>query len=256
MLNIIIYFIVFCSHILVAVFYGTLYWKIGDAGDPPSKYTDRLSLFFFSLTFMILGHQQSIPQLFDDRLLFYRERGAGLYGCIPYWFSAWFLKLILAVINVFIYSTILYLMVGLYKEKSIDRFFFFNVVLMIQSITSLFLCQLIAAISSSVESAINYFPISLMFSMAFSGYIVYIPKLPLWYRSWAPCLSFLRWGFQALVLNEMVENKSLRYGSLYVQQLGFDKFNKYQCIPYMLIFMIFSAIALLLMLKYVNFERR
>jgi hypothetical protein len=26
--------------------------------------------------------------VFDDRLLFYRERGAGVYGSLPYWFSS------------------------------------------------------------------------------------------------------------------------------------------------------------------------
>ena len=36
------------------------------------NYTDRLALFFFVLMFQFLSHQEAIPDLFYDRLLFYR----------------------------------------------------------------------------------------------------------------------------------------------------------------------------------------
>lgn len=35
----------------------------------------------------MLGNQQNIPRIFQDRLLFYREKGAGVYGSVEYWWS-------------------------------------------------------------------------------------------------------------------------------------------------------------------------
>lgn len=48
---------------------------------------ERVGVIFFSLVFVVLGNQQNIPRIFQDRLLFYRERGAGVYGAWEYWWS-------------------------------------------------------------------------------------------------------------------------------------------------------------------------
>lgn len=48
---------------------------------------ERVGVMFFSLVFVMLGNQQNIPRIFQDRLLFYREKGAGVYGPVEYWWS-------------------------------------------------------------------------------------------------------------------------------------------------------------------------
>lgn len=44
-----------------------------------------MGVIFFSLVFVILGNQQNIPRVFQERLMLYRERGAGVYGSVEYW---------------------------------------------------------------------------------------------------------------------------------------------------------------------------
>lgn len=48
----------------------------------PTAIQSRLSLLFFAIMFVMLGNQQAIPSVFEDRLLYYREKGAHVYG--PY----------------------------------------------------------------------------------------------------------------------------------------------------------------------------
>lgn len=62
-------------HVLVALFYGSLYWQVA-----PTAIQSRLSLLFFAIMFVMLGNQQVIPSVFEDRLLYYREKGAHVYG--------------------------------------------------------------------------------------------------------------------------------------------------------------------------------
>lgn len=66
----------------MGIFYGTLYWQLDDG-----MIYERMSCLFFAALVCLSSHQQSIPLFFQDRLLFYRERGAGVYGAVEYWTS-------------------------------------------------------------------------------------------------------------------------------------------------------------------------
>jgi len=49
----------------------------------------------------------------DDRLLFYRERGAGVYGALPYWFSSSLAYIPQCALASITYCTVVYDMSGL-----------------------------------------------------------------------------------------------------------------------------------------------
>lgn len=236
---------------MVGLLYGTIFYQLG-TGTAQSNYTNRLALFFFALIFMILGHQQAIPALFENRLLFYRERGAGAYGGLPYWIASWFLQIPLVFMNVLVFCIILYNMAGLVE----GGFGLFFGVMVLTSWTALFLCQLIAALTPSGQSAISFFPVALFFMIAPAGYMVFLPSFPAWIGDWAPYVTFVRFSFQALVLNEFSDNSNLPYGQEYINTLGFNDYDVNQCAPIPLIFLLFFAAALLAALKYVNFEER
>lgn len=241
--------VTFGRHILIALFYGTIFLDLSD-----DEYTERMSLMFFSLMFMILGHQQAIPALFEDRLLFYRERGAGAYGAVPYFVSAFFLQVPMITINTLVFAAISYNMAGLWDEDG--HFGVYWLVMWLTSLTGLFVCQTMAAVSPTGQAAINFFPVSLFMAVAFAGYIVYIPTFPTWLRAWAPYISFMRWSFQALVLNEFSGNSNLEAASYFIDELGFDTYSRDECVPVLLFFIAAFAAIVLGSLKYINFEER
>lgn len=201
---------------------------------------------------MILGHQQAIPALFEDRLIFYRERGSRAYGPLPYWISSWFLQIPIVALNVLVFSIVVYFMTGL---KS-GGFGLFCGVLIITSWTGLFVCQLIASVSPSAQSAISGFPVALFFTITFAGYMIFIPTFPDWLSSWAPYISFMRFSFQALVLNEFNDNSALPYSQEYINSLGFQDYTASQCAPVPLVFLVVFAALLLLALRSINYEER
>lgn len=97
----------------MSVFFGSIFYHLGSNTTDATVYNNRISLLFFSLVFLVVGQQQSIPSLFEERLLFYRERGSRLYGALPYWLSAWLVELVVTLVNVLIFSVILYHMAWL-----------------------------------------------------------------------------------------------------------------------------------------------
>lgn len=237
----------------MGLFYGSIFYHLKN-GTATDDYTNRLSLLFFCLMFIVLGHQQAIPALFEDRLVFYRERGARAYGALPYWFSSWFLQIPLIFVNVLVFSAIVYGMANLSNCGGCYGFFFGT--LFLCSVTGLFMAQVIASLAPSAQAAISLFPVALFFTVAFAGYIVYIPEFDKWLRVWAPYGSFMRWGFQALVLNELADNGDLPDGQSYIDNLGFESYSKNHCISIIPVFSIAFALVLLCTLKYINFEKR
>jgi ABC-type multidrug transport system permease subunit len=243
----------FFRHLVVGAFYGSLYWHLS-TGSTQNCYNNRLALIFFSVTFLVAGHQAIIPEILQNRLVFYRERGARAYGPIAYWASCWVIEIPLIVINVTVFSLTVVYMTQL--RADFEAIVFFTAILVLNSIVGLFICHLIAAISPSSQAAVSLYPIFLFFSVAFGGFIVYIPQFPSWLGSWAPYGSFMRYSMQALVLNEFKDNPNLPLSEQYIDMLGFNGMTKEQCAPILLLFVGGFSLCFFLALRYVDFEVR
>jgi hypothetical protein len=131
----------------------------------------------------------------------------------------------------------LYNLVGL--RPGAGYFFYYYLVVFAASCNGIFLCQMMSSISSSTQAALQFFPVMLFFSLAFSGllsilkivkysqfsflgFIIYLPDFPSWLGAWAPYASFLRYAFQGLVENEFKNNNNLPLNSVYLGDLGFN----------------------------------
>lgn len=237
----------------MGLFWGTLYYQL-PGGTDASSYTNRLSLVFFCQMFVVGWHQQNIPALFNSRLMFYRERGAKLYGALPYWISSFYLDIPIETIFVLIFSIIIYYMTGLNDASGHFLTFYGNLLLV--SWTGLFFAQMIAALCPTSMVAIASYPIALFINLTFAGYIIYLPSFPEYLSSWGPYITFMRFSFQTLVLNELQDNPDLPYAQSYIDGLGFDTMSKSQTLPIIVVFLVVYGLAVLLSLKFVSYENR
>eukprot|EP01040_Poterioochromonas_malhamensis_P027133 gene27133-34321_t len=101
----------------------------------------------------------------------------------------------------------------------------------------------------------SLFPVLMFFALAFEGFIIYVPEFPVW-SHWATYVSYLRYAYQALILNEFDGNTELPFASLYIDELGFSTIPKANCAGYMWIFVAGHALVAYLVLKHVNFIKR
>lgn len=139
---------------------------------------------------------------------------------------------------------------------------------MLCSLCALFFCQLLAISLPSPQTAVAVFPATLFLFIAFAGFIVRLPSLPSWLGTWAPLVSFARWAFQGLVLNEFQDNPRVSFSQLptiyytpepcqaFMASLGFDGVSKWFSIPILLINMVIFRVLAYYALVYINYEKR
>jgi ABC-type multidrug transport system ATPase subunit len=241
-------------YIFVALFYGSIFYSL-DTGTDPTVYTNRLSIIYFSLMAVLMSHQEDIPLIHEDRIIFYRERASNVCTPMSYWISRLIVAIPFDLANVFLYALILYYMVGFRTDKS-SAFWFFVLVLWFVDFVSLFICQFVAFISSTTEIAMSIFPIILFFITAFQGFIIYLPEFPDW-LGWAANLSYMRFAFQSLVLNEFQGNSDdLPDGDDYIDMLGFNTISKTECVCLLIVFFILHGLSSMFTVQYFNFEKR
>lgn len=239
-----------CRHVITGLFFGTVFYQ-QSGGVDFTAYNNRLSVLFFSLLFVLMSHLIDIANMLQDRPYYYRERS--VYDALAYWLSVTLVQIPFNVINVALYSSTVYYLVGLRAEA--QYFCFFLYILLMADFVGMMVCQILASVSSSAQVAVSLFPVSLFFCTAFEGFIVYIPAFPPW-LGWLSFASYLRYGFQALVLNEFDDNNDLPLSSSYIGLLGFESLSKYQCANYLWIFVVLGMGVAYAMLRFMNFEKR
>ena len=229
---------------------GSIYYHL-NTGLAATDYTNRLALLFFVLFFGISIHMFSIPLMFDERQLYYRERAASAYGVFAYWLSNIYLHFPLILINTLMFCAEINNLVELNGS-----FPYFWGVTYLCSVTGLTLAQFIVSISPNAIAAISLFILALFIVIAFAGFILFIPQFEYWLRCWSQYISFLRWGFQGLVLNEFDNNSNLPLSQIYIDNLGFDTYSKEYCSSVIMVSALVFSCLTLVALKIVNFENR
>ena len=125
-------------NVVVASWYGLVYWDQEDAHA-------LASVCYFSQQFVAMSNLQAVPQLFDERALFYREVAAGFYGEVPYFAARCAVNAIVQVPLVATYAAIVYPMVGLRGGLASPHFAFFFLVLFGLSLCGYAFSNLVAA---------------------------------------------------------------------------------------------------------------
>jgi hypothetical protein len=240
--------------VFVGAFFGSMYFNLPGGYHNLGAYVNRLALFFFSVVFLIVDNMQCIPELHDERALYYRESSACCYSPCAYWIAHLAVKVPQCFVNVFFYCALLYYMAGLSRAEYSFAYFYYD--LAISDVIGLLICQNIAFLSSSTQVAMGLLPITLFIATAFSGFIIYLPQFPAWLGDWGPYISFARYAFQGLVLNEFDGNADLPANQQYINILGFDTLDKSQCAAILPAFIVLHAGMAYAALHYVNFEKR
>ena len=73
---------------------------------------------------------------------------------------------------------------------------------------------------------------------------------------WGPYVSFIRYSFQGLVLNEIKNNDALPSGSAYIENLGFHTLGLEACFFIMILFVIVLLLLQYVILRTINYENR
>jgi hypothetical protein len=245
----------FLRHVVIGLLYGVVYYNLADDTDVAvfngDAYDMRVSLTFFSVLFITLVQQQTIPTYFADKILLESEsRRAKAYSVYPFWFSSWCIYLPQLIVNTVTFGALVYLLAG--YRASAGSFFFYILILCLTAINGYYICQVTAALSPSPQTAMSVYPVIVFTLTAVSGYFIGLKSLPKYMYAWAPWISPMRYALQSVVQNEFENNDDLPRGDEYLYMYGFDTVSKEKCVLYLLLLCFLTVGGLIGILKLKN----
>lgn len=182
--------------IIFATLVGSIYFRLGL---DHSGQQDRMGVLFFLTMNTAFSNLGSLAMFLFDRSIYVREHRNGMYRPSAYYVGKILQDVPLGIAVNFVFSTIAYFMVGL--QPTAEKFFFFFLICTLVMLNSYTLCMFISNISKNYQVANVIAPLVLVLYLLPSGFLINLNSIPIIWR-WIKYISFFRYGFEALVINE------------------------------------------------------
>ena len=192
----------FTAAFVVALGTGAVFWQVGSN---QGGIQNRMGSLFFVLLYLTLMSLSSLPVWREDRLLFLRERANGVYGVNAYFASMLLFDLLpMRVLPPFFFGLMTYQMVGL-NEGTEYCLAWFVATLIATNVCASCMCMAVGAAARSVAAANVIASLCFLAAILFGGFLLNKDQIPA-YASWVNNLSFINYGYEALVSNEFADN--------------------------------------------------
>ncbi|KAK6156302.1 hypothetical protein DH2020_010550 [Rehmannia glutinosa] len=186
---------------IIGLIFGVIFW---DKGQQMSRQQDLMNLLgaMYSAVMFLGGTNTSAVQsvVAVERTVFYREKAAGMYSALPYAFAQVAIETIYIAIQTFIYSLLLYSMIGF--EWRADRFFWFYFFVFMCFVYFTSYGMMLVALTPNYQIAAIVMSFFLSFWNLFSGFLISRTDIPIWWR-WYYWLSPVAWTIYGLVTSQV-----------------------------------------------------
>ena len=161
---------------------------------------DRTGILFFQAMNQAFGSAIGISKIIPQQLkVVSRERAARMYTPLPYFLSTFLVTLPLELAPGIIYGTVLYFMTAL--REGLSHYLVYIGVMLLENFAGIGLGMCLSASFNSVEMAPQLAPAFVILFLMFSGFFLNENNVPV-FLIWLRELSFIRYAFQALCVNE------------------------------------------------------
>ncbi|PIN08714.1 Pleiotropic drug resistance proteins (PDR1-15), ABC superfamily [Handroanthus impetiginosus] len=248
---------------VIGVIFGVIFWN---KGEKMSKQQDLLNLIgaMYSAVMFLGGTNTSAVQsvVAVERTVSYREKGAGMYSALPYAFAQVAIEIIYLAIQTFLYSLILYSMIG-FTWNAASFFWFYFFVFMCFVYFTLYGMMLVA-LTPNYQMAAIVMSFFLSFWNLFSGFLIPRTEIPIWWR-WYYWASPVAWTIYGLVTSQVGNKDTLvqvpGFGNIPVKEyLDMNQGYKYDFLGAVAAAHVGWAILFCLIfaygIKFLNFQRR
>lgn len=190
---------------IIGIIFGVIFWN---KGEEVSRQQDLMNLLgaMYSAVMFLGGTNTSAVQsvVAVERTVFYREKAAGMYSALPYAFAQVAIEICYLVIQTFLYSVILYSMIGFTWTASGFFWFYFFVFMCFTYFTVY--GMMLVALTPNYQIAAIVMSFFLSFWNLFSGFLIPRTEIPIWWR-WYYWASPVAWTIYGLITSQ-VGNKS------------------------------------------------
>ncbi|CAK9014867.1 ABC transporter ATP-binding protein/permease wht-1, partial [Durusdinium trenchii] len=158
-----------------------------------------------SLLFLVLTQNSfstaisALSEVPADRALFSREYANGLYPVRVWWSAKMVVSYIYQAVFCQFFVIIVYFATGLLRTP--QAFFLFDAALLCITFTAVAIAYVLGSGLKNPQSAFQFFPVVMLIPLIFSGFLILPNDIPVWYI-WIFYISFIRYGYSLLVLNQ------------------------------------------------------
>ncbi|KAL4575281.1 hypothetical protein LXL04_022123 [Taraxacum kok-saghyz] len=248
---------------VIGLIFGIIFWNKGQQTSRQQDLMNMLGAMYAAVMFLGGTNTSSVQAVVSvERTVFYREKAAGMYSPLPYAFAQVAIEVTYVCIQTFIYSLLLFLMIG-FAWSARKFFWFYFFVCMCFTYFTLYGMMLVALTPNYHIAAITM-SFFLSFWNLFSGFLIPRTQIPIWWR-WYYWGSPVAWTLYGLITSQVGENENLvevpGAGSMPVkvfikEYMGYD----YDFLPYVAMAHVLWAVLFFIVfacgIKFLNFQKR
>ncbi|KAL6066653.1 ATP-binding cassette transporter snq2 [Balamuthia mandrillaris] len=161
---------------------------------------NRQGLIFFSLTYVAFSAFSTLPRTSLGRAVFYRQSDAKYHGTLSYALSIVIADMPVILMDVVLFSTIVYWMCGLNSEQG-ERYLFFLLIMFTTAVVMACFIRVVAVSCPNDIVANTVSPVFIVLILLFCGYLIPPGSIPPWFI-WLYWIDPLRYAFEAIMINE------------------------------------------------------
>ncbi|KAJ0490400.1 putative ABC-type sulfate transporter [Helianthus annuus] len=197
----------FITTIAMGALFAAIFSKKGEQIQQVQDLVDLAGALYAVVLFLGSMNENTVqPIVAVERIVFYRERAAGMYSSLPYALAQVTIESIYIAIQTTIYAFILYPMFGF--EWTAAKFWSFYYYLFTSFIYFTLFGMMTMALTPAPElSAVLIYFFSCIWNL-FSGFLVPRPKIPIWCR-WYYWANPLSWSVYGLLTGQIGEDTSM-----------------------------------------------
>ncbi|KAK9939886.1 hypothetical protein M0R45_016566 [Rubus argutus] len=171
----------FFMTVCIGILFGVIFWSKGDQIHKQQDLINLLGATYAAVLFLGASNASAVQSVVAvERTVFYRERAAGMYSELPYAFAQVAIETIYVAIQTFVYSCILYSMIG-YNWKVEKFLYFYYFIFMCFTYFSMY-GMMVVALTPGHQIAAIVMSFFMSFWNLFSGFLIPRPLIPIWWR--------------------------------------------------------------------------
>ncbi|KAJ8568453.1 hypothetical protein K7X08_027986 [Anisodus acutangulus] len=161
----------FFMTIIIGILFGVIFWNKGNQIYRQQDLLNLLGATYAAVMFLGATNASAVQSVVAvERTVFYRERAAGMYSELPYAFAQVAIETIYVAIQTFIYSLLLFSMIG-YQWTATKFFYFYYFIFMCFTYFSMY-GMMVVALTPGYQIAAIVMSFFLSFWNLFSGFLV------------------------------------------------------------------------------------
>ncbi|KAJ8773505.1 hypothetical protein K2173_005751 [Erythroxylum novogranatense] len=195
----------------LGLMFGTIFWNLGDERSNSQDIFNAMGSMYAAVLFLGFQNCTAVqPVVAIERIVFYRERAAGMYSALPYAFGQLMIELPYILVQTLIYGIIVYAMIEFEWTAAKFLWYIFFTFFSLSFFIMFGMMSVAATPNHSIASIVATAFVNIW--NLFSGFVVPYPRIPVWWK-WFYWADPMAWAVYGLATSQFGDvHKTLETG--------------------------------------------